>query len=211
MAEITLIEGDAGEVAPQAVDMICTDPPFDMPGSELAKIISKHSARHLLLITTMRQLLEFSAAAPGWRLSFDFVLDGAAPKNSKSTKQPHYTHQTGVYMTAGRAASAFNRRARVRADVAEANGYWPTIIRAPRNRMAQFGQAKNLQAVTDLLASFEGITSVLDPFGGSGTTALACAELFIACTVIEKNAERALELRNTLAFVNGFTSLKEEI
>ncbi|PQQ33669.1 hypothetical protein C6H68_25445 [Photorhabdus luminescens] len=72
--------------------------------------------------------------------------------------------------------SLFNRKLRQRSDVFEANGYWPTIFHAPRERMQEHGMAKNIDTITDLLGSF-GISSVADLFAGSGTTAMAAFEL----------------------------------
>ena len=127
---ITLIHGDAADHG-RAADLILTDPPYEMPGSELARIIGGFDAPHLVLITTMRQLLDFLPRTD-WRLNFDFVLDGVAPKKSKSLQQPNYTHQTGVYLTRPGVKSVFGRKLRQRSDVFEANGYWPTIFHAPR-------------------------------------------------------------------------------
>ncbi|PQQ33668.1 hypothetical protein C6H68_25440 [Photorhabdus luminescens] len=78
MAKIELICGKAEDYSVSA-DIILTDPPFDMEGKKLRTIIDNQQCNHLILITTMRQLLGFMAD-PGWELSFDFVLDAVAPK-----------------------------------------------------------------------------------------------------------------------------------
>ena len=195
---ITLIHGDAADHG-RAADMILTDPPYEMPGAELARIIGGFDAPHLVLITTMRQLLDFLPRTD-WRLNFDFVLDGVAPKKSKSLQQPNYTHQTGVYLTRPNVKSVFGRKLRQRSDVFEANGYWPTIFHAPRT--SAHGYAKNLAAITDLLGSFD-VKSVVDPFAGSGTTALAAFELDILCTTIERDANVFAFLRKNLKFLGA--------
>ncbi|MDV7391887.1 hypothetical protein RZS08_11055, partial [Arthrospira platensis SPKY1] len=135
-----------------------------------------------------------------WRLGFDFVIDGVMPKKSKSLQQPNYTHQTGVYLTAPGVRSAFNRRRRQRSDVFEETGYWPTIFHAPRDRVAEHGHAKNIDAITDLLGSFD-VTDVCDPFAGSGSTALAAFDLGIQFTVIERDAKTFADMRRTLRFI----------
>lgn len=205
MAKITLIEGDAAHNSGSA-DMIMTDPPYDMPGAELEAILARYDAPHLVMLTTMRQFVEFvGAAGKAWHLAFDFVVDGVAPKKSRSMAQPNYVHQTGVYMTRPSVKSAFDRRRRQRSDVFEANGYWPTIMRAPRENMHEHGMAKNLVAMTDLLGSF-CIRSVIDPFAGRGTTGLAAADIGnIDVTLIERDPTHCSTIRSQLQFV-GLTA-----
>lgn len=200
MAQITLIHADSGACAPVQAEMICTDPPYDMPGDELASIIARHAARHLLLITTMRQLLEFVRAAPQWRLSFDAVLDCVVPKQSKSALQPNYVHQTVCYFVHGRAGSVFSRRRNQRSDVAEGNGYWPTIIRATRQDMGRVRYGKSVQAMTDLLGAF-AVNSVLDPFAGGGSTGIAAMELGIHATLIERDDAQFAEMSGYFSFL----------
>ncbi|MFC4729075.1 hypothetical protein [Coralloluteibacterium thermophilus] len=201
MAAVTLIHGDAADYG-RACDMILTDPPYEMSGAELARIIGKFDAPHLILITTMRQLLDFMPRTE-WRLAFDFVIDGVMPKKSKNYMQPHYLHQTGVYLTQPGVKSAFDRRRRMRSDAFEANGYWPTIFHAPRDNVQAHGHAKNAQAVTDLLGSFN-VRSVCDPFAGSGATAIAAYDLGIPCTLIERDVETFNALKVTCRFMSAY-------
>lgn len=203
MAQITLIHGDAAEHA-VAADIMMTDPPFDMHGGMLAGIIAGYPVDHLVLVTTMRQLLGFIASG-GWTLRFDFVLDGVAPKRSLSTRQPNYVHQTGVYLTRNGAASVFDRKLRPRSDTFDGNGYWPTILRAPRN-VAGHCYGKSEQAWTDLLGSFRA-SSVVDPFAGGGVTAMAALELGIDCTLIEREEAKARSVAEKLRFLGaGFAA-----
>ena len=205
MAKIELIHGDARAYR-GAADLIITDPPYDMSGKQLADILESIDARHLVLITTMKQLLEF-AANSDWKLSFDFVLDAVMPKKSKSIHQPNFTHQTGVYMTKSGATSVFDRKKRQRSDTFDNNGFWPTVLRAPRNRNDEHGMAKNLASWTDLLGSFD-IESVVDPFAGSGTTALAALELDLDCTLVEIDGENCDKIRRSLKFIAKDFSFK---
>ena len=55
-------------------DLVVTDPPFDMCGASLAQILDTQKCDHLLLITTMRQLMGLCKVS-NWKVSFDFVLD----------------------------------------------------------------------------------------------------------------------------------------
>jgi len=198
---ITLIHGDAARHALGA-DLMLTDPPFEMPGKVLASIIGRYDVKHLVLITTMRQLLQFIAeSGDTWTLSFDFVLDGSAPKKSLNMRQPHYTHQTGVYLIRKGARSIFDRKRRQRSDIYENNGYWPTIISAPRG---SGDYAKNQTAITDILGSFD-IGHVIDPFAGTGTTMLAAAELEISGTGIERNANAFAAMKKAATFATAST------
>lgn len=198
MAKISLIHGDAGQHSVKA-DMIMTDPPYDMPGTELAGILDRYPAAHLVLITTMRQLVEFLAHSD-WRLSFDFVLDAIVPKKSRSSRQPNYTHQTGVYLTRAGASSVFDRKRRQRSDVFEANGYWPTILRGAR-RTSEAAMAKDIEIWTDLLGSFD-VESVVDPFAGTGTTGIAAFQLDLSATMIEIDPGCVASIRETFRFLD---------
>lgn len=199
MAQIKLLNADC-RTLDLAGDLIFTDPPFEMSGAELASILGRIDSRHLVLVTTMHQLLQFVAAAPEWKLSFDFVLDAAVPKKSKNIRAPHYTHATGVYMTRDGAPSRFDRKRRQRSDTFDSKGFWPTVLRAPRDRQDEHGMAKNLTAWTDILGSFD-VENVVDPFAGSGTTGLAAHDLGIDCTMIERDAEICVAVRKTFRFL----------
>lgn len=187
-------------------DLLVTDPPFDMSGDELAKIINQQKCDHLLLITTMRQLLSFCANS-AWELCFDFVLDHVVPKKSKSVHQPNYIHSTCVYMTRNNAKSLFDRKRRERSETFDNNGYWPTIVRAPRDRMQQLGYAKNTQALVDVIGCFDAKV-IGDVFAGSGTTALAAFELDRDCVLIERDRALCDQIRQQFKFF-GVTSLEK--
>lgn len=197
MAKITLINDDASNHSLTA-DMIVTDPPFELSGQQIHEIISKYNAPNLLLICSLRQLIEF-ASLTDYKLGFDFVLDLVAPKQSKSQRQPNYIHAHAVYFY--KSKSVFNRKHGERSDVFT-KGYCPTIIRANRERNGEHGMAKNEQAIQDMLSFFE-INSVIDMFAGSGTTGLACYELDLDCTLIEKDIEHFEQMQQTFKFLGA--------
>lgn len=199
MAQIKIINGDAKDHA-IAADLIVTDPPFEMDGKELAAIIEQYDAKHLLLICSMRQLLDFYQHST-FKLNFDLVIDIVAPKQSKSVHQPFYTHVHAVYLTKNRAKSLFNRKDGQRSDVFTA-GYFPSIVRAPRERSGEHGHAKNQQAMQDILSCFN-VSSVIDMFAGSGTTGLACLELDIDCTLIERDKAHFDNMQQTFNFIGA--------
>lgn len=184
-----------------SADLIFTDPPFDMSASKLIQILRNYQADHLVLITTMAQLKGVFQSMD-WDFAFDFVIDAVVPKQSKSIHQPNYTHQTGVYMKKPGVKSVFNRKKRQRSDAFDNKGYWPTVVRAPRNRMSDHGMAKNVEAITDILGSFE-IQSVVDPFAGSGSVGLAAFDLGLDCILIEKSPVFFEQIRKTLGFIGA--------
>lgn len=195
MAKITLINDDASNHAVKA-DMIVTDPPFELNGLQLNKIIKQYEAPHLLLICSMHQLIEFSKHTD-YKMGFDFVLDLVAPKQAKSQKQPNYIHAHAVYFY--KKKSAFHRQHGERSDVFT-KGYCPTIIRANSERRNQHGQAKNETAIKDMLSFFD-VHSVVDMFAGSGTTGLACLDLDLDCTLIEKDRDNFQNMQQTFEFL----------
>ncbi len=203
--KLKIINTDAGAQI-ITCDLLVTDPPFDMDGKQLAHIIDNQKCDHLLLITTMRQLLEFSKAS-NWELAFDFVLDHVVPKKSKSIHQPNYTHSTCVYMTRNNAKSLFDRKLRERSDTYDGNGYWPTIMRAPRDKMYEFGYAKNTQALIDVIGCFN-VSAIADIFAGNGTTAHAAFELNIDCTLVEISKNLCDKITRDFKFL-GIDSIKK--
>lgn len=198
MSAIKLHNDDAVNIKVKS-DLILTDPPFDMQADQLNRILNNIDSQHLVLITTMRQFIELMRISD-WQLSFDFVLDAVIPKKSMNIHQPHYTHATGVYLTKPGAKSLFSRKRRERSDTFDNKGYWPTILRAPRERLGEHGMAKNVQALTDILGSFT-ITSVYDPFAGSGSVGLAAYELDIDCTLCERDEQYFQQLQRQFRFL----------
>jgi hypothetical protein len=198
MAEIKLIHGGAEDYG-CAADLMLTDPPFEMKGAELASIIDRYETQHLVLITTMRQLVGLLNNSD-WQLNFDFVIDAVMPKQSKSAHQPHYLHQTGVYLTRPGAKSVFSRKLRPRSDTFESNGYWPTIFRASRELKHGHALGKNEAMFTDLLGSFD-IDSVVDPFAGSCVTGRAALELGINAILVEREKQHIDRARQLFKFI----------
>ena len=169
-----------------------------MKGEQLANIISQYQSDHLLMLCSMHQLLDFSKHSD-FKLNFDLVIDIVAPKQSKSVHQPFYTHIHAVYMTRNKAKTRFNRKHGERSDVFT-EGYFPSIIRANRERSEEHGHAKNQQAIQDVLSFFD-VQTVVDMFAGSGTTGLACLELGIDCILIEKSKEHYENAKQTFEFL----------
>ncbi len=144
-------------------DLVISDPPYEMSGTELAGVLQNCNSSHFVLLCSMHQLVGLLAADTTLKLRFDFVWDFVAPKKSKSRYTPHYTHATGVYITKGRVKSAFKR-----------DGYWPTVIRA--NKKKGVAYEKNHEGFIKIIEAFPNCESILDPFAGSGSVAFAAIE-----------------------------------
>lgn len=198
MAKIKLINGDAVDFSFKA-DMIFTDPPYDMPGKELATIINGYESNHLLMLCTLSQLLEFTKYSD-FKLSFDLVLDNVVPRQSKSIHMPHFVHSTIVYMIKNKDKSKFFRNLGTREDAFNQK-YFPSIIVGARDsKRLEHGMGKNIQAMRDLLSYFK-VDSIIDPFAGTGTTGIACKALNIDCILIEKDIQTFKKLEKIFKFM----------
>lgn len=182
MAKIKINHADAIDVSVEC-DLIFTDPPYEMNAKFIADALNNVRSNHLFLISTMKQFVDLVANSD-WELNFDVVLDFVTPKKSKSVHQPNYVHSSGFYLTRNNAKSIFSRKLRQRSDTFDANGYWPSILRAPRNVHEDHALAKNQEAITGILGSFKA-SHVYDPFAGGGSTGVAAWELNINCTLTE--------------------------
>lgn len=184
---ITLINGSAKNQSGQ-FDMIFTDPPFEMSGTELHDALSNFQFEHLVLIASMHQILDF-AKATDLEFSFDMVVSFVKPKKSRNYAQPNYLHNNIIYFKKQGVASAFDRRMVARHDHYSdtKTNYYPSIFHAPK-RDIDYKYQKNQNMINDLIGAFD-VQSVCDPFAGSGTTGLACVEHNKTITLIEKDTE----------------------
>lgn len=172
------------------VDLIFTDPPFEMPGSELHEILSGFEFDHLVLICSMHQAVSFSKLT-NLDFCFDLVISHVSPKKSKSYNQPNMLHSNVLYFRKKGIKPAFDRRKVQRHDHYsddETSRYYPSIFHAPKHNL-EYKYQKNQNTINDILGCFD-VNSVLDPFAGAGTTGIACIEHGIDdFTLIEKNAD----------------------
>lgn len=197
---IKLIHGDASDFNFEA-DLILTDPPFQMKGKELADIIDGYDSNHLVLICSMRQVLEFfKFTTSDWELSFQLVLELRTPNRPIHYHLPAYNHCLVCYFIRNNKKSRFNRKDCLRADTNE-KSYFPTLIYAPRGERRELhGHAKPQQAIQDILSCFK-VKNVVDMFAGSCTTGLACLELNLDCILIEKSKEHYENAKQTFEFL----------
>lgn len=173
-------------------ELIFTDPPYELSGSQLNKAFNNINSNHCVMLCTMRQLIELTKISE-WELRFDFVWDFVAPKKSKQWSQPHYTHSTGVYLTRNNDKSLFSRKNKT---------YFPTVIRANRQVRGEGNYTKNQESTTELLSMFNA-QSVIDPFAGNGTTGFSAVELNKRVTLNDLSEKQYSFLKNAFSFFNS--------
>ncbi|WP_311949274.1 hypothetical protein [Halomonas piscis] len=201
MAQVTLMQGDARK-AGGAFDMIFTDPPFDMPVSELAQVINRFECDHWFCIANIHLLMAIASGMPEWEAKWDVVFDMVGPKKKANYLQPSYVHYNGVYLVRRGARTRFDRRSGQRSDVF-AKHHYPTILRAPRDsQFSQHSQAKNPEALANVLRGFD-IDSFVDPFAGSGSAGIAAVDLGLNCTLIEKDPAAYADMAAVLKFLGA--------
>lgn len=169
-------------------DMVFTDPPFEMSGSDLKAIFDCYDFDHLVLIASLHQIIDF-AKQTELEFGFDLVVSHVTPKKSKSYAQPNYLHSNVVYFKRKGVKTAFDRRRVVRQDYYSdtATNYYPSVFHAPKTGM-QYKYQKNQAMIDDLLGAFN-VKTVCDMFAGSGTTGLAAYEHQKDCTLIEQDID----------------------
>jgi DNA modification methylase len=160
------------------IDIVFTDPPYEMSAAAVFDIIKKY-ANHFIVIGTFKQCAELYNF--DIRFHFDFVIDAHIPKSFMNSKQPYYTHQNGIYISASKETLFDNNNTK---GVRSENAYWQTIIDAPRSTSIKHGHAKNVQGMRDILSGFTCDT-ICDPFAGSGSLLLAAHLLHKKCIAIE--------------------------
>ncbi|SUB38206.1 Adenine specific DNA methylase Mod [Pasteurella multocida] len=193
---IKLIHGDSSKVDIPAIDMIFTDPPFEMSGKDLLKVLSNFDYKHLVLICSMHQALDLYKLSD-LDFAFQLVISHMTPTKNRSYQQPHIVHSNVIYFRKRGVKSAFDRRRVQRYDTYsdEKTAYFPSIFHAPKTDLV-YKYQKNQNMINDLIGSFD-VESVLDPFAGSGTTLLACLEHKIKHVVmIEKDKEAFQIMKN---------------
>lgn len=170
MAEAIITNGDATTCSSN-YNFIVTDPPFDMQAIDVFN--SVNMAKHIVLISTMGQILDLSKLFSEHIFCFDFVLDTRSPKRSLNKRMPHYTHCNCCYFRKKGTNSIFNRDRKQRGDVYK-KGYWPTILDAPRNTARGCNYGKSEKAMIDIVSSFDS-DEIYDPFFGTGSIPIAAA------------------------------------
>lgn len=160
-------------------DFVFTDPPFEMDAEKVLDILLSCGAKSWIVMMPFRQAAML-ALDPRFRYRLDWIWDRRIPTSKGRAKTLHLIHAFVVYG----GDSIFDRKnAGSRFSLSGAN-YCPSIITAPPEKLTGHKHSKNLFQTTNLVACFSG-EHVFDPFGGSGTTLLACERTGKSCEMIE--------------------------
>lgn len=208
---IKLINADSTNVELPSVDMIFTDPPFEMSGEDLLKVLNNFDYKHLVLICSMHQALDLYKLSD-LDFAFQLVISHMTPTKNKSYQQPHIVHSNVMYFRKRGEKSVFDRRRVQRYDTYsdEKTAYFPSIFHAPKTDLV-YKYQKNQNMINDLVGSFD-VESVLDLFAGSGTTAIACLEHNIKdFYMIEKDKEAFNIMKNQIKALTFGTRKEMEI
>lgn len=172
-------------------DIVFTDPPYELDATKVRDIICKNS-KHFVILCTFKQAADLYAFKSDLDFRFDFVINAHIPKSFMNSKQPYYTHQTGVYFSSDKETIFDCKNAK---GLRSENAYWHTIVDAPRNTQDTHGHAKNIQGMCDVLSGFK-FETIFDPFAGSGMTIIASEKMgkkSISCELDPKYASVIIE------------------
>ena len=215
IGDARLILGDCLEVLPTLpkVDAVITDPPYGIPkGSAICRkggseIVDWHGEVHNEVVSGWRELVcaedawivEFGLRASdgfaiahehinrGWRLSNVYALVKSAPA---PTPRPGFANATELAVVSRAGKPRWN-----------GSGYVPNrwIGLTPNQKRTDSGHPteKPLDAMESLVGALSAVGGlVVDPFMGSGTTGVACANLgrkFIGIEIERKYFDIACE------------------
>jgi DNA modification methylase len=158
-----------------------TDPPYEFAVEELEEIFESTEINHLLLMCTFRQAAYF-VENTSFTFSFDLVLNQKLPSSSMNKAVPYFLHKNIIYLRKNDAKTRFNCDNAT--GVFSENGYYPSIIEAAKNTKESHGLAKNIDGIIKILSGFKANT-IIDPFGGGGSTLMACERTNRICGTIE--------------------------
>jgi len=162
--------------------IVFTDPMYDDDPKPIAAIFETLKTKHILIMATFKQCVSF-VNLTGYKFRFDLVLNQKVPSSTMNKKVPYYLHKNIVYLTKDDSTifSCDNAKGYF-----SENGYYPSVIEAPKNTSEAHGLTKNAEGIKLILSGFL-FDTVLDPFIGSGSTMIAAHHLNRKCYGIEIN------------------------
>jgi DNA modification methylase len=209
-AAVKLFHGDCRDILPtlEAVDHVITDPPYEAEAHTLQRRVkreggvmevealefppmdpvTREAVSAALVGATKRWLLVFCQVegAPLWRASMEAA--GASYRRTciwvKPDGMPQYTgDRPGMVYEA---MLAMHAKGRSRWNGGGRHGVW-IVNKNDGAGKNQHPTQKPEPLLNDLIATFtDAGETILDPFGGSGTTAVAAKRLGRRCILIEK-------------------------
>ena len=89
MSQVKILHGNNMDFQIKA-DLLFADPPFEIDGADVYRTILNYDCEHVILMCSIKQLLEFFAVNKVYKLRLDFIFDRVIPMDSKSLKKPNY-------------------------------------------------------------------------------------------------------------------------
>jgi len=159
---------------PDGIDIIVTDPPYDLDVDIVRAIFDRVGALTAIVLTGGEQ--GFILANSQWRYSLDFVWRTRRPRSFPTPWQPNWYHHNVVILARGGG---------VRWQRPE--NAWPSVFETESEFAdGDFGHAKAPDVFWWMLRGFVGrVRRVADPFLGAGGSLLACERLGLGCVGAE--------------------------
>lgn len=168
--------GDAKDAPFAKVDMVLTDPPFEMAANEVSEIIKKFSDTFVVsgCGKNYHQLCTL------FKYHFEIISIRSKPQSMPHRRSPQILHWCNAFLT-NNGDHCFDRDLK--------GSYFPSVMECKATK-GNYG--KPLQWAVDILSACHA-TTIVDCFAGTGTVLIACEKLGKTCYTAEKD-ERLCEL-----------------
>jgi hypothetical protein len=163
-------------------DMVFTDPLYNDEASGFIAVIKILQVEHILLMTTFKQAISILNDS-GFAFKFDCVLYFKTPSSMMNKKVPYYLHKNIFYLTSNDCVDSIFSCDNAKGVFSD-NGYYPSVIEAKKNTKEEHGLTKPVDSIVKILSGFKA-ESIIDLFGGSGTTLIACEKTKRICYMME--------------------------
>jgi hypothetical protein len=171
------IIGDALRVEDRTADGVCTDPPFDLAGENVAKVIGRFALVSIVM-GSERQLAEIAAHL---RLALPFVWKRKRPRLPQTRKEQRGRQPVNYHTPVW----SFKRDAQTKTGYHRPVSTTSSVIECEREyEVSAFGHGKSSEVFERMIDGFAWKT-VCDPFAGTGGVLLACDNQKRKCISIE--------------------------
>lgn len=173
-------EQDWRTLAGEPIELVCTDPPYDLDAPRTLAIIERLADRAVVLSSGKQP---FTLTSLGWHFHFSMVWRRRVQRQKPSKKVPLGKH--GLIILISKRGDL---------DWTRPENNFESVIELPPDEPEYeakfFGQAKNHKLLVEMLRGF-AYRVVGEPFAGTGSTLLACEVLRKRCVACERDADVA--------------------
>jgi hypothetical protein len=164
--------GDSREVKAPAVDLICTDPPFEIAPAEVIKAVERFS-KVMVILTAGGQAFKLANL---WDWQRDFVWVHKRPRMMWTKAMPISYHNLILVLTTGGAKCRWKKLG---------SGHSSLIQLDHEYEDSAMGHGKNALIFVKMMEGFQWAKTIADPFGGTGSTMLGCEATGRTCYSVE--------------------------